>query len=63
MSEQAGSVAGETPEETIELPRPLRTAARILSPKDRLDVSPLDGELCCLTSYTAEEGGPNENPA
>jgi hypothetical protein len=27
MSDQAGSVAGETPEETIELPKPLRTAS------------------------------------
>ena len=30
---------------------------------DRMDVTPLNGELCCLTSYTAEEGGPNENAA
>ena len=29
---------------------------------DRLDVSPLDGELCCISSYIAEEGV-HENPA
>ena len=27
-----------------------------------LEVSPLDGELCCLSLYTAEEGV-HENPA
>ena len=29
---------------------------------DRLDVSPLDGELCCISSYIAGEGV-HENPA
>jgi len=28
---------------------------------DRLDVSPLDGELCCISRYAAAEEGVHEN--